>query len=179
MKEPQIKAPRIASLQSCASEGRRIRIIWIRRIFMDIFNPCASVSSAQSVFYRKIAIFDDDKPQMNADERRYFHASNFNKIIHRKGRKERKVHRIISFGIRKTTEGTEDTEKKNKTLCSLCSPWLNNLAGVNYGGFDARALEYSIFTQGETVEEVRKNIIDTLSCHFDYSNDIISRGNLA
>jgi hypothetical protein len=59
---------------------------------------------------------------------------------------------MISFGIRKTTEGTEDTENKNKTLCSLCSPWLNNLAGVNYSGLNASALEYSIFTQGETIE---------------------------
>ena len=119
----------------------------IGQIITDIFNPCASV---QSVFYRNsVIINEDNKPQMNADERRYFPASEFSKIIHRK---ERKAHRMISFGIRKTTEGTEDTEKRNKPLCSLCSRWLNNLSGVNYGGLNACALEYSIITQGETIE---------------------------
>jgi len=128
------------------------RMTRIGRISTDTHYPCASVSSAQSVFYRKTAIFDDDnKPQMNTDERRYFPSSDFSKI-HCKGRKERKAHQMIYFGIRKTTEGTEDTEKRNKTLCSLCSPWLNNLAGINYGGLNARALEYSIFTHGETIE---------------------------
>ena len=150
MKEQQIKAPRFASLQSRASGECRTRI---GRISTDTPYPCASASSAQSVFYRTNAIFDDgNKPQMNADERRYFPASDFRKIIHRKGRK---AHRMISFGLRKTTEGTEDTEKRNKplcSLCSLCSPWLNNLAGGNYGGLNALALEYSIFTQGETIE---------------------------
>jgi hypothetical protein len=150
------------------------RMTRIGRISTDTHYPCASVSSAQSVFYRKIAKFDDDnKPQMkaprvaplegastyasalayvlmhrgwhNSDERRYFCASNFNKTIHRK---ERKVQRMISFRIRKTTEGTKDTEKINKTLCSLCSPWLNNLAGINYGGFDARAREYFMCGRG-------------------------------
>ncbi|MFZ3383273.1 MAG: hypothetical protein WA144_05045 [Candidatus Methanoperedens sp.] len=144
------------------------RMTLIGRISTDTHYPCASVSTVapvdvahtygschtwRSVFYRKIAIFEDDnKPQMNADERRYFLAIEFSKIIHRKGRKERKVHRMISFGIRKTTEGTEDTENKNKTLCSLCSQWFNNLARINFSGFNAHALEYSIFTQGETIE---------------------------
>ncbi|MDP3104547.1 MAG: hypothetical protein Q8M95_08055 [Candidatus Methanoperedens sp.] len=177
MKERQIKAPRFASLQSRASGECRTRI---GRISTDTPYPCASASSAQSVFYRTNAIFDDgNKPQIMAprvtplegvytyalrgirgcgvenpqgfgiDERRYFPASDFRKIIHRK---ERKAQSMISFGLRKTTEGTEDTEKRNRTLCSLCSPWLNNLAGINYGGFDALALEYSIFTKGETIE---------------------------
>ncbi|NJD77926.1 MAG: hypothetical protein FIB08_12670 [Candidatus Methanoperedens sp.] len=67
-------------------------------IFTDTFNPCVSVSSAQSVFYRYPAIIDEsDKPQMNADERRYFLASDFIKIIHRKERKERKAMRPESL----------------------------------------------------------------------------------
>jgi len=147
----------------------------IRRIFTDTFYPCASVSSAQSVFYRVSELVDEEKkPQMNADERRYFPVSEFSKIIHCKGRKERKAHRMSYFWILKTTEsamnlpgssmnmkkyrwqtfsyqGTEDTEKRNKPLCSLCSPWSIILAGINYCGYNARALEYSIFTQGETI----------------------------
>ncbi|MCE8427501.1 MAG: hypothetical protein J5U19_03810 [Candidatus Methanoperedens sp.] len=196
------------------------RMTWIVLSPTDTHYPCASASSAQSVFYCTNAIFDDgNKPQMkaprvaplegastcapagayvsmhcgghNADERRYFLASEFSKIIHRKGRKERKVHQMISFGIRKTTEGTEDTEKRNKPLCS---PWSiildgNHIQGLNRSspkivifliekdmesGFNARALEYSIFMQGETIEEGRENIIDANNCHFDNPDDIIT-----
>ena len=35
------------------------------------------------------------------------------------------------------------------------------------GGYGARALGYSIFTQGETLEELRKALRDAVSCHFD------------
>ncbi|SNQ62786.1 hypothetical protein MNV_890002 [Candidatus Methanoperedens nitroreducens] len=42
----------------------------MRRIFTDTINPCASVSSVQSMFYRNSAVIDENKkPQMNADER--------------------------------------------------------------------------------------------------------------
>ncbi len=35
------------------------------------------------------------------------------------------------------------------------------------GGYNAQALGYSIFTEGETVEELKENIMDALRCHFD------------
>jgi predicted RNase H-like HicB family nuclease len=35
------------------------------------------------------------------------------------------------------------------------------------GGFTARALGYSIFTEAETVEELRANIREAVACHFD------------
>jgi len=34
------------------------------------------------------------------------------------------------------------------------------------GGYTAKALGYSIYTQGETLEEIKKNIKDALKCHF-------------
>ena len=34
------------------------------------------------------------------------------------------------------------------------------------GGFNARALGHDIFTQGETVEEVRAMVKDAVTCHF-------------
>ncbi len=34
------------------------------------------------------------------------------------------------------------------------------------GGFNARALGHDIFTQGETVEEVRTMVKDAVACHF-------------
>ena len=35
------------------------------------------------------------------------------------------------------------------------------------GGFNARALSEAIFTQGESIEELRANIRDAVDCHFD------------
>lgn len=37
----------------------------------------------------------------------------------------------------------------------------------NDGGYNARALGLSIFTQGETIDELKANILDAVSCHFD------------
>ena len=35
------------------------------------------------------------------------------------------------------------------------------------GGYNARALGESIFTQGDTLDEIKKNIKDAVNCHFD------------
>ncbi len=35
------------------------------------------------------------------------------------------------------------------------------------GGYEARALGYSIFTEGETIEEVRKAVRNAVACHFE------------
>ena len=40
------------------------------------------------------------------------------------------------------------------------------------GGYNAEGLGYSIFTQGETEEELKENILDALKCHFDNEGDI-------
>ncbi len=40
------------------------------------------------------------------------------------------------------------------------------------GGYNARALGFPIFTQGDTIEEVKRNIKDALECHFDRKEDI-------
>jgi predicted RNase H-like HicB family nuclease len=40
------------------------------------------------------------------------------------------------------------------------------------GGYNAQALGYSSFTQGETVEELKENIMDALRCHFDEIQNI-------
>ncbi|MEQ8904292.1 2-oxoisovalerate dehydrogenase [Ekhidna sp.] len=37
----------------------------------------------------------------------------------------------------------------------------------NEGGFEAKALGESIFTDGETIEELKQNIKDAIQCHFD------------
>lgn len=35
------------------------------------------------------------------------------------------------------------------------------------GGYEARALGHSIFTQAETLDELRASVRDTVRCHFD------------
>ena len=35
------------------------------------------------------------------------------------------------------------------------------------GGYEAKAAGYSIFTEGETVEELKKNIAEAVRCHFE------------
>ena len=35
------------------------------------------------------------------------------------------------------------------------------------GGYQARALDYSIFTDAETMEDLKANVRDAVHCHFD------------
>jgi hypothetical protein len=35
------------------------------------------------------------------------------------------------------------------------------------GGYEARALGYSIFTQAETMDELKQNVREAVHCHFD------------
>lgn len=37
------------------------------------------------------------------------------------------------------------------------------------GGYEARALGYSIFTQADSFEELKRTIQDAVACHFDAS----------
>jgi hypothetical protein len=41
------------------------------------------------------------------------------------------------------------------------------VAGSTEGGFTARALSESIFTEGDTIFELREMIRDAVVCHFD------------
>jgi predicted RNase H-like HicB family nuclease len=38
------------------------------------------------------------------------------------------------------------------------------------GGYNARAIGESIFTQGDTLDEVKANIRDAVQCHFEEDN---------
>ena len=40
------------------------------------------------------------------------------------------------------------------------------------GGYTAKALGESIFTEAETLEELKENIKDALKCHFDKEEEI-------
>ncbi len=35
------------------------------------------------------------------------------------------------------------------------------------GGYEAKSLGYSIFTEGETMEELKRNIKEAILCHFE------------
>jgi|OpeIllAssembly_1097287.scaffolds.fasta_scaffold75813_2 predicted RNase H-like HicB family nuclease len=38
------------------------------------------------------------------------------------------------------------------------------------GGYEAKAVGESIFTEGETVDDLKKNIAEAVRCHFDENN---------
>ena len=38
------------------------------------------------------------------------------------------------------------------------------------GGYEARALEHSIFTEADSLEELRTMVKDAVVCHFDTGN---------
>ena len=40
------------------------------------------------------------------------------------------------------------------------------------GGYTARAVGVSIFTQADTLEELRDNIREAIACHFDNPADV-------
>lgn len=36
------------------------------------------------------------------------------------------------------------------------------------GGYEARALGYSIFTEADSIEELKRNVREAVHCHFDH-----------
>ncbi|MGR3311669.1 MAG: 2-oxoisovalerate dehydrogenase [Candidatus Brocadiales bacterium] len=38
------------------------------------------------------------------------------------------------------------------------------------GGYIAKALGYSIYTEAETLEEIKQMVVDAVRCHFDEGN---------
>jgi len=38
------------------------------------------------------------------------------------------------------------------------------------GGYEAKAVGESIFTEAETIDELKKNITEAVHCHFDQDN---------
>ena len=38
------------------------------------------------------------------------------------------------------------------------------------GGYEARALGYSIFTDADSMDDIKSNIIEAVNCHFDSDN---------
>jgi hypothetical protein len=36
------------------------------------------------------------------------------------------------------------------------------------GGYEAKALGHSIFTEGDTLEKLKQNIKDAIHCHFEF-----------
>jgi len=51
---------------------------------------------------------------------------------------------------------------QNALRAKSSSPFKNH----QEGGYEARALDHSIFTQANSLEELKGNIRDAVSCHF-------------
>ncbi len=41
------------------------------------------------------------------------------------------------------------------------------IENTDEGGYTAKALGYSIYTEGETLDELKENIKDAVKCHLD------------
>ncbi|NOX89162.1 MAG: 2-oxoisovalerate dehydrogenase [Calditrichaeota bacterium] len=35
------------------------------------------------------------------------------------------------------------------------------------GGYEAKAIGHSIFTEGESIDELKKNVVEAVACHFE------------
>ena len=44
------------------------------------------------------------------------------------------------------------------------------IENADEGGYTAKALGYSIYTEGESLEELKENIREAVKCHFDAQN---------
>ncbi|MCX6556234.1 MAG: 2-oxoisovalerate dehydrogenase [Candidatus Aminicenantes bacterium] len=49
----------------------------------------------------------------------------------------------------------------------MMSEIIFSIENSDEGGFIAKALGFPIFTEGETFQELKDNIIDAVKCHFD------------
>jgi predicted RNase H-like HicB family nuclease len=49
----------------------------------------------------------------------------------------------------------------------MMSEIIFSIENSDEGGFVAKALGFPIFTEGETFQELKENIIDAVKCHFD------------
>jgi len=43
------------------------------------------------------------------------------------------------------------------------------------GGYEAKALDQSIFTEGDTIDELKQNIREAIDCHFETDRPKIVR----
>ncbi len=58
------------------------------------------------------------------------------------------------------------SKKPERKITSNSSP-LIALQNIGMTGYEARALGYSIFTEGETIEDIRRAVRDAVVCHFE------------
>jgi predicted RNase H-like HicB family nuclease len=52
-------------------------------------------------------------------------------------------------------------------LAEIMSEIIFIVENSDEGGYTAKSLGYSIYTEGETLDELKENIKDAIKCHFD------------
>ena len=58
-------------------------------------------------------------------------------------------------------------ELYNRRLSMPDSEFIFSVQESSEGGYEARALGYSIFTQADTIDEWKRNVREAVHCHFD------------
>ena len=57
-----------------------------------------------------------------------------------------------------------DTQPFAEILFEVCED-------IYDGGYSASAVDFAIFTQGQTLDELRYNVMEAIDCHFDNPED--------
>lgn len=63
--------------------------------------------------------------------------------------------------------GTEKDKLMTKEVRVMAKEIIFLVEESPEGGYVARALDHSILTEGETIEEIKRAVKDAVKCHFD------------
>jgi len=63
--------------------------------------------------------------------------------------------------------GSSRMESQNQGWCATAREIIFIVEESPEGGYEARAVGHSVFTEAETLDELKKRILDAVRCHFD------------
>ena len=70
--------------------------------------------------------------------------------------------------VRQNGQSFDGCEREEKTMTSIMSEIIFEVIEDEIdGGYSANALGYGIHTEGETLEELRRNVKEAVECYFD------------
>lgn len=74
---------------------------------------------------------------------------------------------LLACGTAWATEFVCRRMKRNHILVRMQNEIIFVVSDSPEGGFEAHALGASIYTEADSLEELRENVRDAVSCHFD------------
>jgi len=88
------------------------------------------------------------------------------------GGEEAGIETVRRFRFQAATRANSDVSLAGQGLLTIMADQeiIFTVEDAPEGGYTARALGYAIFTQGETLEELRQMVRDAVNCHFEKEN---------